>query len=533
MRYIYEKGGYIFIKTPDKDSLPDWITKDYPGDAYFLLNSTTRIHFAKYFLPLLRDKVYTISKPLFDDIKNFKQNPSHEPDAGVLPEFNGIKLKPHQIKAIELMMRHDRYGFFHGTGSGKTITALFYLNYVGKHKHIVIVTPKKVIKQYQKETIKHLPGYTITEFDNTKPYTVTIINFESLHKLKYKWIDCMIVDESHHAKNFMSDINKHLRNIAQSCSNIYLFTGTPIDKLRYEIFPQLSILDSRVYPSKTRFNYRYFEIDDYHQPKKEKKIFKEELDKMILEYTDGVKTEEVVELPPIHFIEISCDKPVDYHDEIAKKRFLEIDGITFEANTPAELRIKQQEICSGFLLNGEELIGDKIKLRDKLLYTKIIKQNALRQLLNAGHSVTLEDGTVFNARMNRGIIFTCFDLEIMLVSEVLKEQGKKFSIINGETSNNDVDKAKTELFEGKIDYIIANAKCANAGLDLYCINYVLFYSSPDSYITYHQCYSRMHRMGQVNTCYVLHFICKDSVETKKYKALRNKKSFTNKLYKLY
>jgi superfamily II DNA or RNA helicase len=550
MNVLYEKNGFIYIHNEDLDiDYPDWITTDYPtGDPYFLLNNTTRIHFKEFFLPYLKEGKFKISKILYEDIKNFVQNPARDAPTSMFTYIGSIKLKPHQINAINNMLTHKRFAFFYGTGTGKTLIAISYLySYISEaiaevdkpfiypKKHIIIVTPKKVIPQYEEECKKYLKDfYKInTTGDCSNPYTITIINFESLHKVKCKWCDCLIIDESHKAKSYTSEINKQLRVLSNKSDEIYLFTGTPIDKSRHEIFPQLAILDERVYPSKTRFNYRYYNIDDYHNPKSEKGFFKDEITDMIQSYSEAVKTTDVVDLPELENVIIECNHPEDYHDELRKDSMCTVNipgtdatGICI-ADTPATVRTKQQEVCSGFLLDIEvrklDFYGKLIKKykEDKIvLHTKILKQHKLKELIE-------------ERKFTRGIIFTNFTAEIELVQEVTTNLCKSSVIINGDTPTSKVNEYKELLRKKDIDFIIANVNCTNAGLDMYFINKVLFYSLPDSYITYHQCVSRIYRMGQVHKCYVYHLICKDSVESAKYKALSTKKNFTNKFYASY
>lgn len=549
MNLIYEKNGYIYVHNETLDiELPEWVTTDYPGDPYFLLNETTRILFKNYFLPFLQSGHFKISKVLYDDIRNFKQNPVREPEVPIFHSIGDILLKPHQINAINNMLTHKRFAFFYGTGTGKTLIAISYLYAFvvdsiiiseglssDSNKHnVIIVTPKKVVPQYEAECRKYLSGfYDInTTGDCTKPFTITIINFESLHKVKCKWCDCLIIDESHKAKSYTSEINKHLRKLAQISDEIYLFTGTPIDKSRHEIFPQLAILDERVYPSKTRFNHRYYRLDDYHNPTSEKRYFKNEITSMIKSYSEAVATTDVVELPELVNVVVDCEHPDDYHDDLKKRNLTSVSvphmkakGICI-ADTPTIVRTKQQEVCSGFLMDIEfterDVYGKAISTikTNEYLHTKSYKMSKLKELITEG-------------KFDKGIIFTCFTMEIALVQDVIWETGKSCVVINGDTPSSYINIYKEKLRKGEIDFIIANVQCTNAGLDMYFVNKVVFYSLPDSYITYHQCVSRIYRMGQTQKCYVYHLICKDSVETIKYKALSSKQNFTNKFYASY
>lgn len=533
MNYIYEKNGFVYVKCDDPSyEFPDWITTDFSaGDPYFLLNTYTRKKFSEYFLPLLKSGVFKIHKDLYYDIKTFVQNPTIPCDKPLITHYKDITLKKYQETAVNLMLTHKRYALFYGTGTGKTIISIFYL-LITRPKRVVIITPKKVISQYEAECSKYLNTWYTIGGTNVEDNKIVIVNSESIHKLNYKWIDCLIIDESHKAKNYMSDINKQLRDMSTRCSNIYLFTGTPIDRLRHDIFPQLAILDYRIMPSKTRFLFRYFKIDLYKNPVSERRNLTEEITTMIKDYSHGVTTKSVVELPPINYIKVDAIHPFDYYDKLYKERFLqvELDGETYTAigDTPTTLRVKLQEICSGFLLNTEKETKKKTpEYCDILLPTATIKQNVLKKLLR-------------DKTFEQGIIFTCFDLEIQLIAEVLDNEKYtryprdiKYAIIDGKTKVEDCNKIREDLRLEKIDIVIANTKCTNAGLDLFFLNKVIFYSLPDSYITYHQCCSRIYRIGQLKECYIYHIICRDTVEQQKFKALSMKKSFSTKLFNTY
>ncbi|MFA7030312.1 MAG: helicase-related protein, partial [Candidatus Cloacimonadaceae bacterium] len=90
-----------------------------------------------------------------------------------------------------------------------------------------------------------------------------------------------------------------------------------------------------------------------------------------------------------------------------------------------------------------------------------------------------------------------------------------------------------EFKEGKVNYLVIQSKSGNAGLDLTVTNNVVFYTMPESYIVYHQCKSRIRRIGQEQECNYYHMICRDTVEERVYDSLKRKKSFSTRLFKIY
>jgi SNF2 family DNA or RNA helicase len=502
MTQIYESRGIIYLANLNHEF--DWITYDTSTYPYFILNTYTRARFKRDIVPLIKRKEATISKELYDKIRYYVCNPVNT-DPLELETLPGITYKEHQEVALSLMLKYNKYGFFLGPGSGKTIIALGFLK-TTKPKTALIVTPQKVVAQYQAELTKYLgenPDYIVT-------------NYEQLHKYTDTQFECLILDESHKAKSYMSNTNINCRKIAANCKYVYLFTGTPQDKSRHEILSQLAILDIRVMPVKTKTLLRYFNIDDYFQPSTEKRAFSEELTDIINRYTWGKKTEDVVQLTKENTYIYSCERPTEYNILLKDRVYAkEIQGERYRcvADNKGVLKIKLRELCNGHI----ELECPGKGTTTAFVYAD--KSEKLKELLI--HTLT------------RGILYYEFTNDLFHIQNVLMSLDIPYRIINGSTNKKLIPTYIQEFKDNKCDILVMQSKSGNAGLDLTNVNDIIFYSLPESYIIYTQCKARINRIGQTKECNYHYLICSNSIEEQMMTALNKKRNFSTRLFKIY
>ena len=497
---IRELNGFYYVDNPVLEL--DWLS-DYDGKYYFVLNNITKALFIRDILPLIEAGVCMCTSFLKNKIINFIQAPTRQVAntySIIEPDPENKPLKEHQREAVSRMIQYPRYGFFLGTGTGKTLIAISFLLTMNI-KTAIIVTPKKVISQYKKELDKYIPNNNFI-----------VTNYEQLNKYTNMTVEALILDESHRAKNYTSNISMNIKQISRNADNVYLFTGTPQDKQRHEIIAQLYLLYDHFMPGKTKFIHRYFNLDDYFEPKSEKKEFSRELIDMIESITWGKETDDVLDLSACpeknHIIE--CEHPGLTYSQLIKDRLIEYpNGSVVVADSKAILKIKLREICSGFVRveRGEQkgtkpLPNTKIKELAKLLIS-----------------------------LPNSIIYTEFKYDIKYITEICDKLSKTYVVVDGSTRKS---AGLIEDFkQGKVDYLIIQNRSGNAGLDLTCTNNIIFYSLPESYIVYHQCKGRIRRPGQTKECNYYHLICKDTIEKDILNSLRRKKSFTTKLFKVY
>jgi SNF2 family DNA or RNA helicase len=133
----------------------------------------------------------------------------------------------------------------------------------------------------------------------------------------------------------------------------------------------------------------------------------------------------------------------------------------------------------------------------------------------------------------KAIIYYEFTSSLNQIEQVLKEEDKKYVVVNGKCNT----KKSTLLIEKfkyhREIYLVIQCRSGNAGLDLTNTNNIIFYSLPESYIVFHQCKARIRRIGQLKDCNYYYLICEDSIEELIYSTLKRKKSFTDKVFQNY
>ena len=170
---VYELNGFYYIK--DCDGYYDWLS-DQENVPYFMLNNVTRKKFIQDILPLIKSGQCACDKIVLDKIRYFTQAPTRaitdQYTTIVEPDPVNKPLMEHQIEAVTRMITYPKYGFFLGTGTGKTLIAISFLMTMNLTKALII-TPKKVIKQYKKELDKYIPNNqcVVTNYEQVSNYT--------------------------------------------------------------------------------------------------------------------------------------------------------------------------------------------------------------------------------------------------------------------------------------------------------------------------------------------------------------------------
>lgn len=498
MYNVFMKNGFFEIHGDIDASKYEWLTYNSKDDYYYFhANPTTRRLFAKQ---MMKDPECFIEDKDKDYLKNlcFSNPVPFDTSKIVLPKLSdGKKFKNYQIEYLKLMLTHKNYCTFIGPGTGKTLIAIAYLNNAQPHK-VLVITPKKVVPQYIDEINKYI---------NYMP-DIDVINFEQLLvqqvKLQETHYDCVIIDESHRLKNYTSQSSVIVRSM--HVDRMFLFSGTPQDKNRFEVMAQLSLFDARMVPSKSKFIARYFEMDNYWRPTTEKRP--DELTELINTVSSGAETEKLLKLPKKNEVIIKVKKPPMY--EQLKRDCLYIDNdFKTICDTPGKLAGKLRQVCSGFLCDDT----------GKIIGTRSEKPKELYKLIE---------------NLNRAIIYTQYDMDIRMITPVLDALGRSYVVVNGKTTTKRSEKNIKSFKNKDVEFLVIQSASGNAGLDLQVTNNVVFYGLPQSFINFEQCQFRTRRLGQEEeVCNYYYLLCAGTVDMHIMRLLSQKKNFSARLYSNY
>ena len=440
-----------------------------------------------------------------------------------------IKLYRHQEIALSYMRSNNFFALFMEQGTGKTIPSLYRildLLKAGKITNALVVAPKSALGAWDRdiELFDELDREILREY-------ITCINYDKVwrgeDKSPYnKKYGCIVLDEAHNIKNRTSQRSKFLLKIASLADYKYILTGTPISNGQLEnIWSLYCFLDpyiekGRVYSrifkdyleenasgsykgSYMEFQDRYCILNMYHKPTSYINV--KELQKIINEHSYRVKKVDCLDLPeklPDEIISVELKEKTLYKRLLNDSAILEYEIL---AENPLSRLIKLRQLCAGH-----------IKTEDGLIETKTEKLEILKEIIES-----YEDD-------KKLVIFAEFKYSISKIAELLKKLKIKYVVLDGDQK----DKKIWRKFQDdeKIRVIVCQYQTANAGIDLFASDTIIYYEPTLRSQILEQSRDRIHRTGQVNKCSYIHLLTKGTIEERIYKALAGYSDFSDKLF---
>ena len=175
-----------------------------------------------------------------------------------------VELKDYQIRVAKHMLKHRGLLAIHGTGTGKTLTAVASMNCIMKNypkMNVIIITPTSLISNFKKEINKF--GLDINKpeirdrikFYSFKEFVIDIhTNQKNFNICKDNFI---IIDEAHNLRNlkqkkvFVKNSNETPAGInaatilqcVKSATKILLLTATPLQNRISDIDSLIAMID--------------------------------------------------------------------------------------------------------------------------------------------------------------------------------------------------------------------------------------------------------------------------------------------------
>lgn len=418
-----------------------------------------------------------------------------------------VSLFPHQKQALEITSSRNRVAYYLDMGLGKTFVGSEKMRELGTKVNLVICQKSKIQdwcdhfkENYQCEVVD-LTTLKIDKFESfihlceIIPHTIVgIINYDlifrrpALAKLRDF---TLILDESSLVQNETSKRSKFILKRLKP-ENVILLSGTPTGGKYEKLWSQCQLLGWNI--SKTAFWNTYvkyhFEdfdgfpvkiIDGYKNVERLKRKLREQ-------GAVFMKSEEVFDLPQQIDTNIHCTVSKEYR-KFHKDAIVKFDNQEFVGDTSLTKMLYERMLC-GFA-NKEKL-------------------NVFKDLLSSTD--------------DRLIVFYNFQNELMKLSEIVIDSDRPLSIVNGDTK----DLSAYENFENSVTLI--QYQSGAMGLNLQKSNKIVYFTPPLSSELFEQSKKRTHRIGQERTCFYYYLICRNSVETKIYGALKMRRDYTEKLF---
>lgn len=384
----------------------------------------------------------------------------------------------------------------------------------GKAVTALVVAPKAVCGSWERDIEK------FEKDEQTALKTaLTIVSYDLIWRraeFQKHW-DIIVLDESHKIKTHTTRRGKCLLLMALNSQYRYILTGTPISNGALEnIWSQYTFLEpyqanrgqvySRIFGgSYYDFLHKYAFLNQYHKPYRYRNV--DELQDIIAEHCYRVTKAECLDLPdklPDEIYSIELVEKRRYKEMHKDSAIEEMDTI---ATNPLTKRVRLRQICSGFMNDDA---GNTIELTNEKIST-------LSDFL---------DG--WNKKL---VIFCEFRHSIDAIAALLDKLKMTYLILDGRQK----DKSIWKRFQAEpdIQIMLCQYQSANAGIDLYAADTILYYEPTQSSIILEQSKDRIHRIGQTQKCSYIHFLTKGTIEIAIFRALQNYKEFDDKLFNEY
>ena len=421
-----------------------------------------------------------------------------------------MKLFPHQEEALNRTKGFERVAYYHDMGLGKTFTGSEKMMSYGNKVNLVVCQKSKIkdwvnhFKSHYKVDVWNLTNktefecffFTIKQLNHIT--TVGIINYELAWRrkdlLELKDFTLML-DESSLIQNKSAKQTKFILRL--NPKNVILLSGTPTAGKYENLWTQAHLLGWNISEdlyNRQYVNWKTVESDGFfHRIVDKDNPYKnvERLKQKLRNYgSDFVKTEEVFDLPEQTFTTITVPTSKEY------RKFMKHDIVQLE--------------------DGTELIGDQIFT--KRLYS--------RQLCGMYHKDKLEAfEELLQSTNDRVIVFYNFTEELNQLMAIAMSVGKPCSVVNGFRKTLD----EYENHDNSITFIQYQAGAM--GLNLQKANKMIYFTLPERSDLFEQSKARIHRIGQNRPCFYWILQCENSVEELIYEPLKERKDWTDDLFK--
>lgn len=423
-----------------------------------------------------------------------------------------VHLYEHQQKVIEQIRPYNRCAVYVDMGGGKTFIGSEKMKELGNKVNLVICQKSKV-----QDWVDHFNEYYAssqvgvfnlthsTEMDHFFGQimlgwhtVIGVINYDLCWRrtdlLSLKDFTLML-DESSLIQNHSTKRTKYILKMRPA--NVILLSGTPTSGRYERLWTQMHLLGwpiSRKLYEQTYVIWDYIETpySTYRIPVVRGYKNVDRLKRKMAEYgCVFMKSEEFgIDLPAQQDITLRVKVTPDYK-RFMKHRYLQLS-------------------------DGTELVGDT-SLTSRL-YARILCGKYCKEKMAA-----VKD--LIESTEDRLIIFYNFTAEMEALKDLCQSMQRPVSIVNGKTKD-------LRAYEEDPDSITLIQYQAGAyGLNLQKCCRVIYFTLPESSELFEQSRKRIHRIGQNKKCFYYILMCQGSVEERIMKALKERKDYTDALFK--
>lgn len=406
----------------------------------------------------------------------------------------------HQIRIADFLIRNRRGYCLAGTGTGKTASVLWAVDYLwqlGHIKRVLVCCPLSVMLDAWGPTVPKLfftrhAVATIRGAPEKKRRLATsdtfihVINpdaLEGVHtELMNNNYDAIVIDESTMIKNKQTNRWALMKPLVDKATWAWQLTGTPCPQGPLDAYGQLAMFNRFEVVDGRHMSFRYWQIATQIQLNKFKWVNKHDWQQTVARYmwpAIRINTRDCIDLPPRtdnrRWIALTKYQEAAIK-ALIKDQNIRLGGKEVTAPNRAVLMNKLAQICCGAVLDKD---GEPVELQPT------------RRLEECNYIMGQAEGKV--------LIFVPFRAAVQTVAEYLRKQGWKVATVDGSTPVGQrqaiFDKLQVPGRED-IDGLVAVPQCMSHGVTLTEADNVIWYAPAPSNEVYLQANARMERNGQ-------------------------------------
>ena len=430
------------------------------------------------------------------------------------------------------------FGLLFEMGCGKTLTAIAIAGAAyaaGKIERLLVVAPTSVVAVWPKElqeyaefkyTCRTLLGDKSSRLKQLsdlekfpfKALKVAVINYESTWRdgifeaLQEFDADMIIADESQRIKTHDAAQSKAMHQLGDQARYKLILSGTPVQNNAIDIYSQYRFLDPTVFGKNFyQFRNRYAIMGGFNR---RQIVGYKDMDDLIRRehpIAFRITKEEAIDLPEQTFEvrHIQMDKKLaDLYQRIKRDSYAEIEtGGQITATTVLTKLLRLQQLAGGFLVT------------DDAAKPQLVSTAELEALSDIVQDYVVDGG-------KKLVIFARFVPEVKAIIDLMKKvlpDRKKAVSIYGEIKKEDRG-AIVQQFQSDPDTVVfvGQIDTAGTGVTLTAADTCVYYSKNFNYAAYEQSLSRIHRIGQRNTCTYIDLVMEKTVDEMINRALAKK-----------
>lgn len=423
-----------------------------------------------------------------------------------------LKLYPHQIKVLDKTAGLNRCAYYLDMGLGKTFVGAEKMMQLGSKVNLVICQKSKIDDwvEHFKNNYNIIPlnytqvhkgwiddGFIKECRDRDRPFII-VINYElawrrqELAELKDF---TLMLDESSLIQNEEAKQSEFILKKLHP-DNVILLSGTPVSGKYENLWSQCQLLGwniKRQIYDRQYMNWTTIDVAGVPHKIVDKSDPYKNVDRLKRKLREHgavfMKTEECFELPEQTFIKNYVSTSKEYK-RFKQTGYVCVDDIELIADTSLTKRLYMRQLCSTYS-------------REKL--------EAFEGLLESTN--------------DRLIVFYNFTCELEELLAIVCEREIPHSIVNGI----DKDLYSYERYDDSVTFVQYQAGAM--GLNLQKANKIIYYSLPERSDLFEQSKKRIHRIGQNKACMYYVLLCRNSIEEDIYKALEEKRDYTDELFR--